>query len=337
MNLKVTSDWSLFKPIILISPFFFWGTAMVAMKSVIPQTTPLFMAGVRIFPAGLLILLVALMLGKFQPISRRGWLWICFFALIDGCCFQGFIGEGLMRTGAGLGSVMIDSQPLAVAIMSRWLFKEVIGFWGWLGLLTGIVGISLIGLPDEWILRGLQGDFTGFNWSWNGLFDNGEWLMLLASLSMAGGTIMIPFVCRHVDAVVATGWHLVIGGLVLFLFSFQYEANQWINLDLNSWLLLSYATIFGSAIAYGVFFFLASKGNLTSLSALTFLTPVFALTFGNLLLEEKLSDLQWQGVWLTLVSIYLINQREKISKFMFRENLYIFWQKLKQIQILNKE
>lgn len=59
------------------------------------------------------------------------------------------------------------------------------------------------------------------------------------------------------------------------------------------------------------YFFLASKGNLTSLSALTFLTPVFALTFGNLLLEEKLSDLQWQGVWLTLVSIYLINQREK--------------------------
>lgn len=337
MDLKFKSHWLFFQPVILISPFFFWGTAMVAMKSVIPQTTPLFMAGVRIFPAGLLILLVALMLGKSQAISLRGWLWISFFALVDGCCFQGFIGEGLMRTGAGLGSVMIDSQPLAVAIMSRWLFKEVIGFWGWLGLLTGIVGISLIGLPDEWILRGLQGDFTGFNWSWNGLFDNGEWLMLLASLSMAGGTIMIPFVCRHVDAVVATGWHLVIGGLVLFLFSFQYETNQWINLDLNSWLLLSYATIFGSAIAYGVFFFLASKGNLTSLSALTFLTPVFALTFGNLLLEEKLSDLQWQGVWLTLVSIYLINQREKISKFMFRENMYFFLKKLKQIQTTNKE
>ena len=154
--------------------------------------------------------------------------------------------------------------------------------------------------------------------------------MLLASLSMAGGTVMIPFVSRHVDAVVATGWHLVIGGVVLFLFSFFSESNQWVNLDFNSWLSLSYATIFGSAIAYGVFFYLASKGNLTSLSALTFLTPVFALTFGNLLLEEKLSDLQWQGVWLTLVSIYLINQREKIAQFQFSKNLRIFLSKLQK-------
>ncbi len=333
MDLKLKSHWSFLTPIILISPFFLWGTAMVAMKSVIPQTTPLFMAGVRIFPAGLLILWVALMLGKSQAISGKGWLWIFIFALVDGCCFQGFIGEGLQRTSAGLGSVMIDSQPLAVAIMSRWLFQEVIGFWGWLGLSVGIIGISLIGLPDEWILRGLGGDFSAINLTWSGLFDNGEWLMLLASLSMAGGTVMIPFVSRHVDAVVATGWHLVIGGFVLFLLSFFSESNQWVNLDFNSWLSLSYATIFGSAIAYGVFFYLASKGNLTSLSALTFLTPVFALTFGNLLLEEKLSDLQWQGVWLTLVSIYLINQREKIPQFQFFRNLPLFFSKLNKNQM----
>ncbi|MFO0148121.1 MAG: EamA family transporter, partial [Microcystis sp.] len=58
---------------------------------------------------------------------------------------------------------------------------------------------------------------------------------------------------------------------------------------------------------------LAAKGNLTSLSSLTFLTPVFALRFGNLFLGEMLSVLQWVGVSLTLVSIYLINQRERIS------------------------
>jgi hypothetical protein len=36
--------------------------------------------------------------------------------------------------------------------------------------------------------------------------------------------------------------------------------------------------------------------------------------FGNLLLAEVLSPLQWLGVSLTLVSIYLINQREKIAE-----------------------
>lgn len=310
MNLK---QWSWFRPIILVSPFFLWGTAMVAMKSVIPQTTPLFLAAVRILPAGLLILLVALLSGRNFQTSWRGWGWVILFTLVDGCMFQGFLGEGLARTGAGLGSVMIDSQPLAVALFSRWLFKEKIGGWGWLGLFIGITGISLIGLPDGWIYSALAGDFSFFA-TWQTLFKNGEWLMLLASLSMAVGTVMIPFISRHLDTVVATGWHLFFAGLILLLLSFQFESSQWVNLDFSAWLSLSYATIFGSAIAYGIFFFLASKGNLTSLSALTFLTPVFALTFSNLLLEEKLSSLQWQGVCLTLLSIYIINQRDKIPQ-----------------------
>ncbi len=321
MQLKNNHNSSFWTPIILIAPFFLWGTTMVAMKGVIEQTTPLFLAGIRILPAGILILLVAILLGKNQQITWKGWGWIGLFALIDGCLFQGFLAEGLVRTDAGLGSVMIDSQLLAVAIMSRWLFKEIIGFWGWFGLIIGILGISLIGLPDEWITNWWQGNFVDVQLSWQSLFDNGEWLMLLASLSMAIGTVMIPFVCRHVDPVVATGWHLILAGLVLFILSFGTESSQWVNLDLSAWLSLSYATIFGSAIAYGLFFFLASKGNLTSLSALTFLTPVFALTFGNLLLEEKLSNLQWLGVGFTLISIYLINQREKINQLSIFEKL----------------
>ncbi|NEO60080.1 MAG: EamA family transporter, partial [Moorea sp. SIO4G2] len=53
--------------------------------------------------------------------------------------------------------------------------------------------------------------------------------------------------------------------------------------------------------------------NLTSLCSLTFLTPVFALLFGNLVLSEVLSALQWTGVCVTLLSVYLVNQREQIA------------------------
>ncbi|MGK7953457.1 MAG: DMT family transporter [Xenococcaceae cyanobacterium] len=301
--------------ILLIAPFFLWGTAMVAMKGVIPETTPLFMAGIRLVPAGFLVLIVAAITKRPQPKTAKAWLWILLFAIIDGAMFQGFLGEGLVRTSAGLGSVMIDSQPLAVAVMSKFLFKEVIGWWGWLGLIIGIGGISLIGIPDHWIYSVVQGNPGLINIDWHNLASNGEWLMLLASLSMAVGTVMIPFISRHVDPVVATGWHMILGGLPLFGLSWWYETEQWANLNWQHWLSLGYATVFGSAIAYGLFFYLASKGNLTSLSALTFLTPVFALFFGSIILEEILSPLQSVGVCLTLVSIYLINQREKIAEY----------------------
>ncbi len=310
MQLKITNS-KLFAPFLLIAPFFFWGTAMVAMKAVIPNTTPLFMAGVRLVPAGAIVLLVAAILGKPQPKSWIAWLWISLFAFVDGTMFQGFLAEGLERTGAGLGSVMIDSQPLAVAILALWLFGDRIGLWGFLGLFIGVLGISLIGLPDQWIINLLHKDVSAIALSWQNLFASGEWLMLLAALSMAVGTILIRYVCRYADPVVATGWHMILGGLPLFALSSGFESQQWENIDFGGWLALGYSTVFGSALAYGLFFYFASSGSLTSLSSLTFLTPVFALFFGNLFLGEWLSPLQWTGVSLTLVSIYLINQRDR--------------------------
>jgi drug/metabolite transporter (DMT)-like permease len=299
--------------LLLIAPFFLWGTAMVAMKGVIPHTTPLFMAGIRLIPAGVLILMVAAFMGKPVPKSWLAWLWIIIFALVDGTLFQGFLAEGLVRTNAGLGSVMIDSQPLAVALLCLWLFKEHIGLWGWLGLGLGITGISLIGLPEEWIFHLLDSGVTITTDNWQDLFNSGELLMLLAALSMAVGTVMIRFVCRYADPVMATGWHMIIGGWPLWGMSSVLEAQQWQNLVLSDWIALSYATVFGSAIAYGLFFYFASSGNLTSLSSLTFLTPIFALIFGYIFLSEVLTIIQWLGVILTLISIYLINQRENIG------------------------
>ncbi|NER83137.1 MAG: DMT family transporter [Leptolyngbya sp. SIO1D8] len=307
---------------VMIAPFFLWGTAMVAMKGVIPETDPFFLATMRLLPAGILVLAVAKAAGRSQQINRQGWLWILLFAIVDGTLFQGFLAQGLVRTGAGLGSVMIDSQPLAVALMARWLFKEQVSPLGWLGLAIGLIGIGLLGLPDAWIISLFQGNFTLAEIPEDSLalvrllFDQGEWLMLMAALSMAVGTILIRYVSQHADPVVATGLHMILGGIPLVILSGLFEAQPWSGLGMSGWGAIAYSTVLGSALAYGIFFYLASKGNLTSLSALTFLTPVFALLFGNLFLSEVLSLIQWIGVSLTLVSIYLINQRETLLRWL---------------------
>jgi drug/metabolite transporter (DMT)-like permease len=317
----------IFSRLLLIAPFFFWGTAMVAMKGAIQDTTPYFLAGMRLVPAGLLVLGAATIAGLPQPKTKTAWAWIGAFALVDGMLFQGFLAQGLTRTGAGLGSVMIDSQPLAVAVLARLLFGELIGWIGWIGLAIGVLGIGLLGLPKDWLMGIFNGfvesgfgstnlptgDSSPYNLLDPSLFDNGQWLMLMAALSMAVGTVMVRYVSRHVNPIVATGWHMILGGLPLFALSAQFETDQWTRLMPAEWAALVYSTVFGSAIAYGLFFYFASRGNLTSLSSLTFLTPVFALMFGNFFLDEQLELFQWFGVSLTLVSIYLINQRGTIA------------------------
>jgi len=336
---------AVFTALLTIAPFFFWGTAMVAMKGVMPHTTPLFVAGFRLVPAGLLVLLAAAIAGLPQPRGWRAWSWILLFAAIDATLFQGFLAEGLERTGAGIGSVTIDSQPLIVATLSCLLFRERIGWLGWLGLAIGVVGIAAIGLPLDWLAVRFAnlGDWIATLAGWGGdavasspdlsadmssipssfpadiqteiqselVFGLGEGLMLLAALSMAIGTLMMPQVADRADPIVATGWHMAIGGLPLFVLSASTEAQQWQQLVPSDWLALGYSTVFGSAIAYGLFFYFAARQNLIGLSSLTFLTPVFALMFGYLFLGETLTIQQWGGVGLTLVGVFAIGQRDR--------------------------
>lgn len=306
---------------------------MVVMKFIIPNTTPLFLASFRLLPAGILTLLVAALLKLPQPTTWKAWLWIGLFSLIDGAMFQGFLTEGLVNTGAGLGAVLIDAQPLIVAILSRFLFSEVIGLWGWLGLAIGLAGICLCGLPEQWIYglfdrvgmalpfapveNGeliLPGELSLPAFSLENLLHSGELLMVLAALSMSFGTIIVRYVKQHADPIVATGWHMILGAIPLVVMSLLWETDPIAHLQTGDWVGLGYATIFGTALTYGMFFYLAATGNITSVSALIFLTPVFALLFSGFLLGEQLTQLQWVGVVFTLISVYLVNQREEIAK-----------------------
>ncbi|XP_027336672.1 WAT1-related protein At3g02690, chloroplastic isoform X2 [Abrus precatorius] len=238
---------------VLVSPFFFWGTAMVAMKEVLPKCGPFFVSAFRLIPAGFLLIGFGAWRGRVFPSGFNAWLSITLFALVDATCFQGFLAEGLQRTSAGLGSVIIDSQPLTVAVLAALLFGESIGIVGAAGLVLGVIGLVLLELPA------LSFDESNFS-----LWGSGEWWMLLAAQSMAVGTVMVRWVSKYSDPVMATGWHMVIGGLPLVLFSvlnndpaLSGSLKEYSSTDI---LALLYTSIFGSAISYGVFFYSATKG-----------------------------------------------------------------------------
>ncbi|KAH9737241.1 WAT1-related protein [Citrus sinensis] len=298
MELGMLLEWA-----VLVSPFFFWGTAMVAMKEVLPKAGTFFVAAFRLIPAGLLLITFASSQGRKLPSGFNAWVSIFLFALVDASCFQGFLAQGLQRTSAGLGSVIIDSQPLSVAVLAALLFGESIGLVGAGGLVLGVIGLLLLEAP-------------AFDESNSSLWGSGEWWMLLAAQSMAVGTVMVRWVSKYSDPVMATGWHMVIGGLPLMVISvlnhdpvYGESVKELTSSDI---LALLYTSIFGSAISYGVYFYSATKGSLTKLSSLTFLTPMFASIFGFLYLGETFSPLQLVGAAVTVVAIYLVNFRGSV-------------------------
>ncbi len=301
--------------LLMLLPFALWGTAMAAMKPLLDSAGPLTLAWLRLLPAGMVLLLAALALGRSLAVDPADRPWLLAFALVDGSLFQALLARGLQSTGAGLGSVLIDSQPLLVALLARSLFGEAINPVGWLGLLIGLAGILCLGLPApllrHWWLNG-PAVLDGKPWS------HGELWMLGAAVAMAVGTVLCRYASRRSDPVAVTGWHLLIGGIPLLvgaalppLFD-QAAAPFWPPWSPLEWALMAYASLLGSALAYGLFFWFASRGDLTGFTALTFLTPVFALLCGLLLLEERLRPLQWLGAGLALGSVLLINQRQRL-------------------------
>ncbi|KAI3922928.1 hypothetical protein MKW98_007059 [Papaver atlanticum] len=339
---KGVLEWGL-----LISPFFFWGTAMVAMKEVFPKAGPFFVSAFRLIPAGFMLVAFAGLRGRKQPSGVMVWVSIVLFGLVDAACFQGFLAEGLQRTSAGLGSVIIDSQPLTVAILASLLFGESIGVVGAAGLVLGVVGLLLLELPA----LSLEGSNSS-------LWGSGEWWMLLAAQSMAVGTVMVRWVSKYSDPIMATGW-----GILVFLppktpLSRHYRLGEVIyipqlvqvspitrsfcttsygywwrpsvghfhthdpaisgglkELNTNDILALIYTSIFGSAISYGVYFYNASRGQLLSIRYLympmyLLALPMFAVF---LYLGETFSELQIFGALVTVVAIYMVNYRTGTS------------------------
>ena len=328
---------------LLISPFFFWGSSMAAMKVVEPHTTPLFVAAVRLLPAGAAVIAWAAARGRPQPTGTAAWLAIAAFAAVDGAAFQGCLAEGLRRTSAGLGSVVIDSQPLTVAALSALLYGERLTAAGVAGLVAGVAGLALLEAPPETLAAYLPGPMASalgvpvavmasaatraaaeVTTSSSSLWDSGAWWMLLAAQAMAVGTVMVPWVTRPkdkgwpgVDPVMATGWHMVLGGVPLVAAAVFREgadlSTRLPQLTATDVTLLLYVSLLGSAAAYAVFFYNASRGSLTSLSALTFLTPAFAAATGYLALGETLTPVQWAGAGVTLAAVALISVKGKAA------------------------
>ncbi len=299
-----------FNWLLMVLPFALWGSAMAAMAPLVQSAGPEFVAISRLFPAGVVVLFAVFILKRPLWISKIDFGWFLIFSIIDGSLFQFCLARGLVETGAGLGSVFIDSQPLIVALLARTIFGDPINPIGWVGLILGLGGIICIGIsPDllsHWFLMSQRAsDFD--------LFNHGQGWMLCAAIAMALGTVLIRFTCKESDPIAVTGWHMVCGSFPLAILHFF--DNKWPlvpSWSFHEWSLMAYSTLLGSALAYGLFFWFASKKELTSFSSLAFLTPVFAIASGGIWLGERLDLLQWVGVFFVLFSVFLVSQRSRL-------------------------
>ena len=275
------------------------GLHQVAIKAAAHDMAPILQIALR---SGLSAVLVGAVMffskerfrlaGTFLPGLLAGALFAMEFVLV---------AEGLRYTSASHMSVFLYTAPIFTSLSLHWLQpSERLRTIQWLGILLAFVGISLAfaggSLQAGFSARVLWGDF----------------LALLAGILWAATTVLIR--CSKLGGAPPTMtllYQLVAAFCVLLCYAvFSGQASSY-SLTGLVWGSVLFQGIMVSFAGFLAWFSLLRRYNVSQLSAFLFLSPLFGVTFGVLLLHEAMDIFFVVGAVLVLMGITLVTRPAK--------------------------
>ncbi len=281
---------------------FFWGTTYIASKIGTHHMPGLFVAGVRQFSSGLIMVGFFLLRGYQLPtlsdlkkISIQGLFLLCFA--------NGMLTWSLEYISSGLAAIIAALVPLFVTLFSIWLTKTAkITRWMIVGLLLGFAGVVTIFY-----------DYIGQSDNKN--FIIGIIMAILSTISWSFGTVYTSGQKLSIGTMFGVGFQMLIAGIVMLLICFA--SGKYVNLagtGQESWYALLYLILFGSILAYSAYMFAIKKLPATQASMYAYINPIVAILCGWLLLRERTNVHMITGALVTLGGVYLVNYEFKKQK-----------------------
>jgi drug/metabolite transporter (DMT)-like permease len=274
-----------------------WGVGTVMVKVANSGLSPITNAALRSIMAAVVLLLWARWRG-IAMFGRDGTLWA---GIAAGLVFSlEFIAmyKGLALTTASRGTVFIHCAPFIAAAGEHFLVPghRLTGA-RLLGLVAAFAGL-LLALAEPLATGGESGTLTGDLLC---LAGGAFWglLTVLAKTTRFGR-------CSPEKAVL---YQLAVSAVVLSAAAPVLETVRivWTAPVIGAFLYTVFLTV---AFGYTVWFWLISRYSAASLHAFTFLTPIFGVVGGVLILGERAGAFTLVGLALVALGIYLVNRPE---------------------------
>ncbi|MFD1091438.1 EamA family transporter [Providencia vermicola] len=267
-----------------------WGSTYLVTTEMLPSGLPLTLAVLRALPAGLLLILFLRQLP-----SGIWWLRVAILGALNFSLFWWLLFIAAYRLPGGVAATVGAVQPLIVLFLSRWLLSNRLSSVSVIASLSGIVGVAILLLTPTAAL------------DWVGVMAG-----LAGAFSMAAGTVLSRLWQPPVSALTFTSWQLTAGGLILLPFALIFEPALPALTSVNI-VGLSYLTLIGGALTYALWFRGLALLGPSSVASLGFLSPVSAVVLGWFYLNQQLSTLQFIGMIVILVSVW-VSQRAEARK-----------------------
>jgi len=276
-----------------------WGFNQVAVKLALPEIPPYTQAMIRSIGATLLVAAWCKLRGI--PIfSRDGSLMAGIAAGIGFGLEFVFIFQGLVYTTATRAVLFIYLAPFFVVLGARiFLPADRFSKFQWLGLALSFAGMLLaFGLPTPALdPRQMTGDL----------------MMVAAALSWAFTTLVIKAKLTRISSEKVMLYQLAVSVVMLAVCA-AIAGERMTHLPSALALgALAYQTIWVVSITFVIWFALVVRYSANRLSAFTFLTPLFGVAAGHLVLNEPLTPAFGAAVALVAGGLVLVNRAGKAA------------------------
>lgn len=279
--------------ILLLSLAVIRGLNFSAIKISLTGLTPLLSSGWRNATASVALLGYALAMKRplWPPADTRhkllgmGGLFTLNFLIVY---------TAMNHTTASRAAILLNSQPLAVALLARiFIPSDRVTLRKAVGLLLAFLGVVLVlGDPESSLqFSTLRGDV----------------LMLVAALNWAVLVILRKQVAQKVDPGVVAAWEVTVGALTLVPLGLVLDAAKPMILSTPVLSALLYSGLIGGALVFGANVYLIKNYDVNAVSSFNFMIPVVGTTAGILLLHEPFGTQILAGMALVAVGIYVVN------------------------------
>ncbi len=281
-NLKVN--------LLAITACLLWATPFVVIKIGLQYTEPIQFAGVRFFIAGLLIIPFIKNKKDVWGILKQNSQFIVKVAIFQTFLQYAFFYLGIARVSGSLSAIIIGAGPLFIAVMAHFFMPgDRISLKKSFGIIGGFLGIILVALSKG------SGD-TQSNVILLGIL-----FLVLANINGGYTNIFIAKNKRNIPTLVLSSLSLIIGGIMLTLFSMIIEPFE-ISVKPTEYYVSLIWLSFVSAGAISIWTALLHNKDVvvSTLNMWKFIIPVFGAILSWLVFPEETPHL------LSLIGMVLI-------------------------------
>lgn len=272
-----------------------WGPSFLFIKLAVTEIPPFTLVTGRVGIAALFLYLILRWQGQHLPKFGPVWRHFAVMGFFQSAFPFFLFSWGELHIDSALAAILNGTTPLFTILMAHiFIADDRITINKLIGVIIGFGGLVMLVAPS--LLEGVQASTLGLL------------AVTLASCSYGVGLVYARLNLREHVSLSTPAAHLLMATLYMLPLSLLIE--QPYNLPMPSLTALGSMlalAIFGTAVAFAIFYQVLRRTSATYVSMVTYLVPIIGVILGVVILSEPLTWSAYAGCALILLGVMVVN------------------------------